>query len=151
MPCDPWGHLTGSGSPPTPGQCCCDVPFLQSFHLGAKRDGENIYGSDAKNHRKEFHSSGCLFVRLRGPLCFIFKSAENTTRITPHTFQASIRWFLLFVQASVHLRNFPLEICMETSSLCCLLLPLIAVSRCSLSWKRHPDASLLGVSLSLGR
>lgn len=40
---------------------------------------------------------------------------------------------------------------METSSLGCLLPPLIALSRCSLSWKRLPDASLLGVSLSLGR
>lgn len=38
--------------------------------------------------------------------------------------------------------EFPLEIWMETSSLCCLLPPLIALSTCSLSWKRHLDASL---------
>ncbi|XP_034514943.1 VIP36-like protein isoform X4 [Ailuropoda melanoleuca] len=112
-----------------------DVISLKLFELTVERTPE-----EEKLHRDVFLPS---VDNMKLP-------EENTTRITPHTFQASIRWFLLFVQASVHLRNFPLEICMETSSLCCLLLPLIAVSRCSLSWKRHPDASLLGVSLSLG-
>lgn len=92
------------------------------------------------NHRKEFHSSGCLVVGLRGSLYFIFKSAKNTTLIISQTFRLP---FIAFHLSLCPLEELSLEIWMETSSLRCLLPPFITLSKCSLSWKRHLDACLL--------
>lgn len=86
----------GSESPPTPGQCCCDVPFPAVCLLGAQRDEDGTCCYDAKITGKSFIAQAALMWDS-GPLSFSFKSAKNGKLITPHTFLTFIHWFLLFV------------------------------------------------------
>ncbi|XP_058990630.1 VIP36-like protein isoform X6 [Mustela lutreola] len=69
-----------------------DVISLKLFELTVERTPE-----EEKLHRDVFLPS---VDNMKLP-------EENTTRITPHTFQAYICWVFFFVQASVHLRNSP--------------------------------------------
>lgn len=50
---------------------------LQSFHLGAKRDGENIYGSDAKITEKNFIAQATLLLDSEDP-CASFLNPQRT-------------------------------------------------------------------------
>ncbi|XP_032733813.1 VIP36-like protein isoform X5 [Lontra canadensis] len=95
-----------------------DVISLKLFELTVERTPE-----EEKLHRDVFLPS---VDNMKLP-------EENTTRITPHTFQAYIWWFFSFRPSLCPPEESSLEIRMETSSLCCLLPPLIALSTCSLS------------------
>jgi len=50
---------------------------LQSFYLGAKRDGENIYGSDAKITEKNFIAQAALLLDSEDP-CASFLNPQRT-------------------------------------------------------------------------